>query len=95
MNDQQNQNVLVLAQLEAMKLQLVGINNMIQSQHQATNQRIDDLRHSIEGRMDSHESRIEKLEQNERSTAVKAAGVSALTTALMTGFFAALKLWKP
>ena len=95
MSDPTNKDVLVLAQLEAMKLQLTGINTLLQSQHASTNQRIDDLRHSIEGRMNGHEGRIGTLERNERGTAIRTATVSALTSALVAGCIAVLKNWRP
>lgn len=85
-------NAVVLAAVEALKLQLSGIESLVKTQHDATNLRIDDLRHSIEGRVNSHEGRIGKLEANERSTAIKAAGVSALVSTLIAASVAYIKV---
>ncbi len=68
-----------LAELAAVKGQLTLIAQMIQHNHDATHQRIDDLRHSIEGRISGIDSRVSKLETNERDTAMRTAAVSALS----------------
>lgn len=72
---------------------------LIASQHDATNQRIDDLRTSMgiqhaatEKRIDGLSGRVTVLEGNERSTALKAAGVSALTGGLVGVLFSLLKI---
>lgn len=91
----QPSNAVVLAAVESLKLQLSGIENLVKVQHDATNVRIDDLRHSIESRVKSHEDRIGKLEANERSTAIKAAGVSALVSTLIAASIAYLKVGGP
>lgn len=72
----------VLAQLGEVKGQLQLIATLIHNQHQATNQRIDDLRTSVEGRFTGLEDRLSTLEKNERSTALRTASMSALGGAL-------------
>ncbi|MEY2837800.1 MAG: hypothetical protein RJB60_99 [Pseudomonadota bacterium] len=78
-------------ELSEVKGQLRVITQMLQTNHDATNQRIDDLRHSVEGRLDSHQSRIETLEHNERSTAIKAGISGALSGSLAGALVEGLK----
>ena len=77
--------IAALTQLCEVKGQLTSLMTMITLNHDNTNQRIDDLRHSIEHRFNGVESRVSKLETNERSTAIRvtsiAAGASALVAA--------------
>lgn len=77
--------IAALAQLSEVKGQLTSLMTMISLNHNNTNQRIDDLRHSIEHRFAGVEGRVGKLETNERNTAVRvgtiAAGASALVAA--------------
>lgn len=74
--------------------QLTSITLLLQSQHESTNRRMDDLQKSLDKRFDTVEDRIGTLEQNERATAIKAAtagaGAAALTigiTEVIKGFF--------
>lgn len=80
-----------LKELAEVKGQLTNITQLLTLHHQSTNQRIDDLRHSVEGRLDGHESRLAVLEKNERGTAAKAAGTSAITSAVVAAGIAAVK----
>lgn len=66
---------------------------MAQLQNQATNARLDDMRGMVDrrfddmqshwdGRLNSHESRISRVETNERSTAMRSAATGGLTGAI-------------
>lgn len=68
-----------LVQLAEVKGQLQTITAMIQHNHEATHQRIDDLRHTVETRFKGVDERIGALERNERDTALRTAGVGAFT----------------
>jgi len=68
--------------------QLHGIAELIRETAASTNRRIDDLKESVDARFDDHSkritqienvhgARISRLEDNERSTAIKAAGIGA------------------
>ena len=81
-----------LAELAAVKGQLSQITSMLQAQHASTNTRIDDLRKSIEGRFDSAEKRIGRLEDNERGTAIKTAGISAFSGAVTAALLHLLRI---
>jgi hypothetical protein len=84
-----------LAELAAVKGQLTLIAQMIQHNHDATHQRIDDLRHSIEGRISGIDGRVSTLESRERETALRTAGLSAVSGsiggALVSGLLAAMR----
>ena len=64
----------LLSQLGEVKGQLTQITQMIQLNHESTHKRIDDLRHSNDGRFEGVEGRVGVLEVNERSTAIRAGG---------------------
>lgn len=68
-----------LAELAGVKGQLTLIAQMIHANHDATHQRIDDLRHSIEGRISGIDGRVSTLEKNERETAMRTAAVGAVS----------------
>lgn len=57
--------------------QLTGIENLIRDTAASTNRRIDDLKDSVDTRFEDHSNRIARLENNERATAIKAAGIGA------------------
>lgn len=84
-----------LAQLAEVKGQLHVITTLIQNNHEATHQRIDDLRHDLKDKHDGHDRRIGILEQNERGTAIKAGATGALSglasSALLQGLITLLK----
>ena len=72
---------------------------LLNHHHSATNQRIDDLRTAMshqhaatEKRIDGVSGRVTTLEGNERSTAVKTAGVAALMGGGMAALITALKI---
>lgn len=71
-----------LVQMAEVKGQLTTITAMIQANHEATHQRIDDLRHTVESRFQGVDERIGALESNERDTALRTAGVGAVTGVL-------------
>ena len=73
----------VLTQLGEVKGQLNVLSLMIASNHVATHQRIDDLRHAIGQRVDTVEGRVKVLEANERSTAVRVSSIAATSSALV------------
>lgn len=98
-----------MQQLAEVKGQLSAVMTMLTSQHEstqqllnhhhnATNQRIDDLRHSMatqhagtEKRIDGVSGRVTVLEGNERATAIKAGSVGAVSGAIVAALIAALK----
>lgn len=78
--------------------QLKGIQVAIQASRDDTNRRIDDLRISIDGRfqahdtrLNGHEERIGKLEDKERSTAIRSSASGAATGLLVTGLIEGIK----
>jgi hypothetical protein len=88
---EQNINVVALAQLAEVKGQLQQISQQLHMNSEATNRRIDDLRHSVEGRLAGHESRLGTLERNERGTAIRVAGIAAGASALVSAAVALAK----
>ncbi|MES2946222.1 MAG: hypothetical protein V4772_25410 [Pseudomonadota bacterium] len=72
------ENTSVLVKLGEVDGQLKLMAQMMQQHHDSTNRRIEDMRHSVEGQIEGVERRVETLEQNERSTAIRSAGSSAL-----------------
>ena len=79
-----------LMQMAEVKGQLQTITAMIQHNHEATHQRIDDLRHTVENRFKGVDDRIGALERNERDTALRTAGVGALSGLMGSAFLQAL-----
>lgn len=98
-----------LQQLAEVKGQLSAVMTMLSSQHEstkqllnhhhnATNQRIDDLRESMtahhaatEKRIDGLSGRVGTLESNERATAIKAGGVAFVSGGVVSALIALLK----
>jgi DNA-binding FrmR family transcriptional regulator len=85
-------------ELAEIKGQLKVMTQLLVSHHAATHQRIDDMHKSVEARFDGVETRfdgVEKrlstLEQNERGTAIRTAGISAVSAALVSAGIAILK----
>jgi len=73
--------------------QLKGIADLIRETSASTNRRIDDLRASVDTRFEGHGKRITRLEDNERSTAIKAAAIGAAsgaTAGFISKFISAL-----
>lgn len=84
-------NAIAMAQLAEVRGQLSTITQLLTINAKHTDQRIDDLRHAMEGRMTGHDSRLSKLETNERGTAIRTAGVAAVTSTIVAAGIAALK----
>ncbi len=78
-------NSQALQQLAEVKGQLTNITLLIQNSQASTHQRIDDLRGSMETRFDGVEERLGRVEENERKTAMRAAGSGAVMGALVAG----------
>ena len=76
-------NTQTLQQLAEVKGQLSTITLLIQNSQTSTHQRIDDLRGSMETRFDGVEERLGRVEENERKTAMRAAGSGAVTGAIV------------
>lgn len=81
----------VLVELAEVKGQLKMMTQMMQANHESTHQRINDMRHAVEGRLDGVETRVGVLEKNERGTAIRSAGTGALAGAIAAAGIAALK----
>ena len=81
----------MMAQLGEVKGQLTIMMQLMQQNHDSTHQRINDFRHSVEGRLGGVEARIGVIEKNERGTAIKSATSGALAGAVMAGGIAVLK----
>lgn len=98
-----------LQQLAEVKGQLSAVMTMLTSQHEstqqllnhhhnATNQRIDDLRQAVaiqhagtEKRIDGLSGRVTTLENNERGTAIKAGGVAAVSGGVVAALLTLVK----
>lgn len=81
-------NTAVMLELAEVKGLLKAMQQSQQQNHEAMHQRIDDFRQAVEGRIDgvegrmkTLESRVARVEENERSTAMRAAGASAIAVA--------------
>lgn len=90
---QQNNEIgtAALVQLAEVRGQLTMIAQLIQNNHGATHQRIDDLRKTVETRFAGVEDRLETIEQNERGTAIRAAGSGAFSGAIVAGAIELMK----
>lgn len=83
--------IAALAQLSEVKGQLQSLLQVISLNHQSTNQRIDDLRHSMETRFVGFEGRVGTLEKNERATAIRTGSIAATASALVAAGIEAAK----
>lgn len=83
----------VLVQMAEVKGQLSVILQLMQQNHDATHQRLNDFRQSAEGRFSGLETRLDRVEENERGTAIKAAGGGALSGALVAGAIEVMKFF--
>ena len=92
-NQPQNNEIgtAALVQLAEVRGQLTMIAQLIQANHGATHQRIDDLRKTVETRFTGVEERLETIEQNERNTAIRAAGSGAFSGAIVAGAIELMK----
>lgn len=81
----------VLIAMGKLEGQLSAMTNLMQQNHQATQTRIEDLSKAVGVRFDGIEKRLATLEQNERGTAMRAAGTGALSGAIVAAGIAAMK----
>ncbi|MFT4191649.1 MAG: hypothetical protein QM617_09035 [Comamonas sp.] len=81
----------VLVQLAKLEGQLTSVMQLMQQNHDSTHQRINDMRHAIEGRMTGVEARVGTLEKNERATALRGASGGALSGAMVGGLIELVK----
>jgi hypothetical protein len=84
-------NTSVLVELAEVKGQLRIMTQLMQQNHEATHQRINDFRHAVEGRVANVETRMATLETNERTTALKGAGSGAAAGAIASAAIEAIK----
>lgn len=82
-------NTAALVELAAVRGQLQVITQMMAQNHDATHRRIDDMQRATEQRFDGVDGRIDTLEKNERDTALRTAGVAAITSASISALVAA------
>ena len=80
----------LLLQLGKLEGQVGQILQLMQANHTATNQRLDDMRAAFNARMDGHDTRLERIESRERSTAIKAAASGALSGMVISMIAAAV-----
>lgn len=81
----------LLVEMGQVKGQLTAMTALLQQNHTATQTRIEDLSKSVGVRFDGLEKRLATLEENERGTAIRAAGTGALAGAIVAGALAAIK----
>lgn len=81
----------VLIAMGKLEGQLAAMTNLMQQNHQATQTRIEDLSKAVGVRFDGIEKRLATLEQNERGTAIRAAGTGALAGAIVAAGIAAMR----
>ena len=68
-----------LRALGEVKGKLDGLADLIKDNSRSTNQRLDDLKKSVDDRFADHGQRISRLENNERSTAIQTASIGVLS----------------
>jgi hypothetical protein len=81
----------VLVELGSVKAQLTAMTLMLTQNHAATQTRIEDMSKAVGQRFDGIEVRLARLEENERGTAIRAAGTGALAGAIVAAGLAAIK----
>lgn len=77
----------LLLQMGKLEGQVGQILHMMQANHTAINQRMDDMRSAFNARMDAYTDRLEKIEARERGTAIKAAvsgSISGMKASIIT-----------
>jgi hypothetical protein len=89
--DPERRSDAVLIAMGKLEGQLANMTALMQSNHVATQTRIEDLSKSVGVRFDGIEKRLATLEQNERGTALRAAGTGALSGAIVAAGIAAMK----
>ena len=90
-NDPDRRSDAVLIAVGKLEGQITAMTALMQQHHIATQTRIEDLSKSVGVRFDGIERRLATLEQNERGTAIRAAGTGALAGAIVAAGIAAFK----
>lgn len=81
----------ILFEMGQVKGMLQGLTTQIQSNHEATKTRIEDLKQTVDTRFTAVEKRLSSVEANERATALRTAGAGALSGAIVTAAIEAFK----
>lgn len=82
----------LMGELGQVKGQLTLITQLMQQHHDATHQRINDLSKAMDTRFTGVEERLSTLERNERGTAMRTAGVAAVSGAIVSAGLAMLRV---
>lgn len=85
-------NAAVLAQLAEVQGQLKVLTQLLMTANQSTNQRLDDMRGAMDTRFTGVEERLQRVEDNERKTALMTAGIGAVSGALVSAGITLLRL---
>lgn len=64
--------------LAAVASELKGMSELLKQHMTSSDQRMDDIKASIDTQLNNQESRITRLENNERATAIRSAAVGAV-----------------
>lgn len=88
-------NTAALLELAQVKGQLSTVIQLLQQNHAHTNQRLDDLSRSVDSRFDKLDDRLSRVEDRERSTALRTASYGAGAAALVTAAIEAIKHVRP
>lgn len=83
-----NDILLHLGRIEGQVSQLMSL---MASGQAATNQRLDDMSKSIDRQLSNHEQRLGKLEDRERSTAIKASVAGTISAAIVSASIAFMR----
>lgn len=73
--------------LTAVATELKGMRDLLTQHMASSDRRMDDIKAAIDGQIEGHETRIHRLENNERNTAIRSAAMGAAgggLTALLT-----------
>lgn len=90
----EDQSSQLLGALGEIKGELKGINQAIERNHIATNQRLNDIQDSNNMRFDAIERRVEHVESEQKAQALKIAGWSSLSGAIISIGVAAIQHFK-
>lgn len=85
-------NAALMVQMAEVKGQLTVMTQLMQQNHDSTHQRINDFRHSVEGRLTGVEARVGVIEKNERGTALRGASGGAISGAVVLAAVEAIKI---
>lgn len=89
MSNPNDLNIAALVELAAVKGQLQTMTQMMQNNHDATHRRMEDMQRANEQRFDTIDERLSVVEANERGTALRTAGLAAVTSAGVSAVVAA------